>query len=443
MATNIGGARDKTAGRMARSGWLEPDTALGWAATSNIPAMFGAEKGTDLRRRALESKKETEKREQGRTQAQEMAERASALETERAEADRVLRSKRAIEADRAAREQARRSEVLAGASDRAAQEQIEMGLREDRRKCEERVATGDMSALERGTGALQLAERQKRAEAEERNRQAIRPLESERAIATASQDQAQQSVLELTRQREQAEARLERERQAGGGVPAIQAQTALDEITKSLAAATEQSAIATDKRLQTERAISAERIRGADEAMKRTQDEIDVRKSMIEAERDAYRTAEERFGLLPEAQQQQILSLKDRFDAKEDIGVKGMQLLAQYGTVNEQEALGAYARKRPKGTRFEKTFGQEEPQRIAAEQRKIAPLEVKVQANRDYRVQLEVNTDEVVDRLTATIAGLWRKQELLIDSKVAAGVEAVQRQQSDGASRRASSIPSR
>lgn len=79
--------------------------------------------------------------------------------------------------------------------------------------------------------------------------------------------------------------------------------------------------------------------RAADESIRRTEHEINMRKSMIEWERDQYRSLEVRFGLLPEVKQGYILNLKRRADNGEELAMYDMATLAQYGTAEEWRTL--------------------------------------------------------------------------------------------------------
>ena len=379
------------------------------------------------------SKKAADKAEKNRELGKDMKARHVEYEENRGEENRTIRAVAKRRSDQSVADMARRRRVAAVAGDRAIASRTRRAQEADRKRFEADVAGGGMSAFDKQRRGMQLTERERRAEADVRDRQAIRPLQEQRAIAKGGQRFATQSVLSLASQREQTEARLETAQGSRGhvGVPRIGAE--LKAIKQASAEANEQLATATRSRLDAERAIATIRIRAADESIRRTQDEIAMRKSAIERERDQYRTAEERFGLLSEGEQNQVLSLKKRFDQGQDVGVGGMKQLAQYGTIDEQEALGKYARDRTARTGFKAEFGKEEPGRIMQEQARIkqmqkemAGMEVKVDVGRDYRVKLETNIDATVERLSAVINAAVTRQENLINKKVAAGVAQLQ-----------------
>ena len=108
----------------------------------------------------------------------------------------------------------------------------------------------------------------------------------------------------------------------------------LQQVDQSDAESTQRLAADVQERLEAKRAT--------DERIRRTQEEIDIRKSMIKWLQDSLRTDEERFGLLSDQQQQVILGLKDRFDAGEDVGLEGRLWLAQFGTAEERRALNEF-----------------------------------------------------------------------------------------------------
>lgn len=236
---------------------------------------------------------------------------------------------------------------------------------------------------------------------------------------------AKESVLDLTRRREYAEADVAKADAGTDRNARVDADNKLAQITQTLAEANERSTSAAKDRLAVESAIATTRIRAADESIQRTQDEIAMRKSAIEQERDALRTSKERFGLLDEGQQKQIISLKKRFDAGQDIGIAGMKRLGQIGTIDEQEALGRYAIKRADEAGFDPAFAQEEEGRIRQQQKEMGALEVNVANQREYRLKVETNADKVAERLLPQVEQVMRDHDEQVDEKVAAGLSTI------------------
>ena len=442
MIGNVGGARDKTAQKMQESGWVDPDSMLGWGLQSNLPALWGGEKGTDLRKGALEKKERTDAAEKRLAMQRERS--AAAEERVRADAEksRALRAIDSARGDRAAVSSARQGGVTARRTDRAFDRQNQTALDAARKRFESAVAGGDMSQFDRQNRAIGLAARERQTQAAARDRDALRPLNEQRALAMDKQERAGSAVVGLMSQREQAEGRLATATDKDDIVAKNTARAEIAAINQDIAEASERSATAVQGLLDTERAISAEKIRAADESIRRTQDEISLRKSMIEQEQDALRTAEVRFGLLSEGQQQQILNLKDRFDQGQDVGVGGMKLLAQYGTVDEQEELEKYGRDRTAQTGFGARFAQEEPGRKEKRQQEIAGFELRLKDDREFKVTVEQDTDTIVDRLVDTINKELTRRGEIIQQQVEERYNERDEAAAQAASRRASAVGS-
>ena len=274
---------------------------------------------------------------------------------------------------------------------------------------------------------MELAEAERRAAEAAQNRQAIRPLESQQGEAIARQDRAGRVVAGLTGQRERAEAQWMAARESRNAGAVDEALTSMAAIDQSLAQSIEKQAAATQSRLEAERAIGAERLRAADQAIKRTEDEIALRKSMIEWERDQYRSAEERFGLLDQREQRKILALKRRQQAGEEMSIRELQILAPFSEA-DKEKLSAAARENARAMGFEQTHRAESEERVSRTRRVVDDLEVRLKDRRDVRVTVEQNTDLIVDQITALINEEMLRFEKIMTKGIQAGVKKVQEQ---------------
>ena len=317
--------------------------------------------------------------------------------------------------------------MVAKAQDRAAEDAARTANERARRQFEREKAAGGMSAAEQERRGMELAERERRAAEAAQNRQAIRPLESQQGEAIARQKRTGRVVAGLTGQKERAElaeveAIARHDRVAADEARALQAQ-----INQSLAQSIQQRTAAGRTWLEAEKAIGAERLRVADQAIKRTEDEIALRKSMLEREQDAYRSAEERFGLLDQREQRKILALKRRQQAGEEMSIRELQILAPFSEA-DKEKLSAAARENARAMGFEQTHRAESEERVSRTRRVVDDLEVRLKDRRDVRVTVEQKTDLIVDQITALINEEMLRFEKIMTKGIQAGVEKSQEQ---------------
>ena len=413
LVEKIGGAR-----------WNPFAQAIG---RGQVPGIPGVQFGKDQFAAEEAAKERTEQMEAERAAYEALTKAANESLQARFEADRKIAALDEAAAERAVATAQRRESVIAKAQDRAAEDAARTANERARRQFERDRAAGTMSAAEQERRGMELAEAERRAAEAAQNRQAIRPLESQQGEAIARQDRAGRVVAGLTGQRERAEAQWMAARESRNAGAVDEALTSMAAIDQSLAQSIEKQAAATQSRLEAERAIGAERLRAADQAIKRTEDEIALRKSMIEWERDQYRSAEERFGLLDQREQRKILALKRRQQAGEEMSIRELQILAPFSEA-DKEKLSAAARENARAMGFEQTHRAESEERVRRTRRVVDDLEVRLKDQRDVRVTVEQKTDLIVDQITALINEEMLRFEKIMTKGIQAGVKKVQEQ---------------
>lgn len=242
------------------------------------------------------------------------------------------------------------------------------------------------------------------------------------ALAKKADDLDQLSIVGVASLREQAEARLATAMRNDTGddqthAEVMAAAQAVDELNAAMAAMHDRLATNLQERLEGEKAISAERLRAADEAISKTQDELTMRQEFIKAERERLMSAQERFGQMTPEQQQRLIGLKRRADAGEELSMPDMQELERgIGTRGVSEMAGAAYRTNALRHGWAE-IAEPEERRLALDETVAQQLEVKLKDQRELRVTMERDDDKLAEKLAARIRDERDKRDEILIKK--------------------------
>lgn len=161
------------------------------------------------------------------------------------------------------------------------------------------------------------------------------------------------------------------------------------------------------QRLQAEQEIHRTQLQAAQDAEREDQRKLADVNQRIEAERNAMLSAQERFGLMTAEEQQGVLDITQRFrqgagnvDAEELRKIRGFS-----GAMDEQIAAEARRRAQAAG------FGQVQAgdvQRLRGLERERATIEATVKADATVIAKLEVDSRQVADQINQQINGQFK-----------------------------------
>lgn len=157
-----------------------------------------------------------------------------------------------------------------------------------------------------------------------------------------------------------------------------------------------------DKKRAAEQAAGAERLKAAQESLRITEQEAQVARSKADEAKASLLSAEERFGLMDQGEQERVKQNVKRLKAGESLSpdeLRGLQGLG-LGTVNE--SVGAEARRRAQEAGFNEISGDDQ-KRLTALDKAAKDLEVQVSDKRQVVVNVDRDTEKIVKEITSQV----------------------------------------
>jgi len=147
------------------------------------------------------------------------------------------------------------------------------------------------------------------------------------------------------------------------------------------------------KKQQTEREIAREKKTAAEDALRTSERELENQKRMVDAKRSSLMSAAERFGLMDEEQQQQILELSRRQKRGDNLTAEELRTLQGAGVESVDKSIAEEARRRAAAAGFNEIShtDQQQLRQMEEQQRK---LELVVQDKRDIVVNVQAMSEQ-------------------------------------------------
>lgn len=161
------------------------------------------------------------------------------------------------------------------------------------------------------------------------------------------------------------------------------------------------------ERLAVEREISNEQSRAAKEQLRTLEEQANVKDREIEKARAEAMSAAERFGLMTEVEQQNLIDARQRFQAGAgNVDVEELRKLRGFsGAMDEQ--IAAEARRRAAAAGFG-AFQGEDLRRIQQMEAERQQLEVRVKAQADVVARIDVDIEKTAKEINKQIDAQWR-----------------------------------
>lgn len=192
----------------------------------------------------------------------------------------------------------------------------------------------------------------------------------------------------------------------------------LQSAREAAAEAGQREIAAAQERLQVEQEITAEKIRAADESIARTEQEISLREQWIENERQRLMSAEERFGQLTTAEQQQVIGIAQRAEAGDkNLTVEEMQKLQRVGTREAKQLASDFFRQRAEAGGFSERFGGKERANIEEWAGEKSQLEVRLKDQREFKVSLERDDAKLADQLASQVEDILETRDAELEQR--------------------------
>jgi len=254
---------------------------------------------------------------------------------------------------------------------------------------------------EKAEKRLSIAQEQRKLnlELQKRDEAEINRLKSEQAAITS-----QQAAIEKEMESARMSALTPEQRRA-------ELVKQIGELEKNTTITTEQRGRAiidlSRQRLQAEQEIHRTQLQAAQDAEREDQRKLADVNQRIEAERNAMLSAQERFGLMTAEEQQGVLDITQRFrQGAGNVDVEELRKIRGFsGAMDEQIAAEARRRAQAAG------FGQVQAgdvQRLRGLERERATIEATVKADATVIAKLEVDSRQVADQINQQINGQFK-----------------------------------
>jgi len=346
--------------------------------------LWGQEGTGTLQRRAMEAEERTKRLEAERTRIGQQSELARAAEQER-------------QADLAALADAQRQRQMLSTASRPEFGGL-MAAGNERRSALE-ATRPDLYDTDEAKGSYALAQAQLQREL---------ALQQQQAAAQAGLDTArgQYGVESQSFTAAQEEARRAREQlaelQAGKGVTGQSAadRARLEETVAATAKAEEEAmsrlTAANDQRIRQEEQIAGIRQAAAENAIQKTQEEIALRDTLIEKDRQRLMTAAERIASMTKAEQEQYGQLIQKARGGGELSAEEFRRLGTVSTEETEKLRRDYAERMSAGFFQQFGVGDIERQRMERMQRERNELEVRLKDERKIAVDVQIDSERIV-----------------------------------------------
>ena len=256
-------------------------------------------------------------------------------------------------------------------------------------------------AAEKAEKRLSIAQEQRKMnlELQKRDEAEINRLKSEQAAITS-----QQAAIEKEMESDRMSALTPEQRRA-------ELVKQIGELEKNTTITAEQRGRAiidlSRQRLQAEQEIHRTQLQAAQDAEREDQRKLADVNQRIEAERNSMLSAQERFGLMTAEEQQGVLDITQRFrQGAGNVDVEELRKIRGFsGAMDEQIAAEARRRAQASG------FGQVQAgdvQRLRGLERERATIEATVKADATVIAKLEVDSRQVADQINQQINGQFK-----------------------------------
>jgi hypothetical protein len=446
MVTNVGGSRDWAAGKMSKSGWLDPGT-IGGSAFGGRMALFSGYSAVEhlatgdstyaRQRRAEAGQKAVTQNQQATAQREQEAEDARqqfGLESVR---DEQLAELGRGGRDRAVETRYRRAGLIPGrqvqlAAARGGVEDTQTALSRAQERYQElqrQSFRGLIGGQQVGEAGQDIASAQQQARvAQERQAKEAQQARLIRAQAVEQQSTAQKEAQAARSTLAGLEAKQSRYASIGimdgmTGPAATQAGKEnlqrIEQARQRAAEATERETAATRNRLQVEQQISQEKIKAAEISVQKAQEEIQYRQQIIDAARGRMESGQERFGQMNPVQQKRAIDLLKQAQTQGTAGMRLEQLaeLRRLGGLGDE--LGK-AEHLARGKEYLGTYGARYQEEITQAQAAKQKAEITLKDQRELKVNVERDDESIATRLAEEISATLKERDQILIGKVLA-----------------------
>jgi hypothetical protein len=446
MVTNVGGSRDWAAGKMSKSGWLDPGT-IGGSAFGGRMALFSGYSAVEhlatgdstyaRQRRAEAGQKAVTQNQQATAQREQEAEDAHqqfGLESVR---DEQLAELGRGGRDRAVETRYRRAGLIPGrqvqlAAARGGVEDTQTALSRAQERYQElqrQSFRGLIGGQQVGEAGQDIASAQQQARvAQERQAKEAQQARLIRAQAIEQQSTAQKEAQAARSTLAGLEAKQSRfkatglfDGQSGAGVTqAVQEnERQVEQARQRAAEATERETAATRNRLQVEQQISQEKIRAAETSVAKAKEEVQYHQQIADAARGRLQSGQERFGQMNPVEQKRAIDLMEQARTKGTAGMHPEQLAFLRGIGGDaEETVKAEYMKR--GEAFQEHFGTRDRGLLAQSQAAKQKAEIALKDQRELKVNVERDDESIATRLAEEISMTLKERDQILIGKVMA-----------------------
>jgi len=261
-----------------------------------------------------------------------------------------------------------------------------------------------------------------------------------RGMAGATYGVAQSMAAEASRQAEQARKALGGLQPGATAMDRAKLEAAAEAAAKAEQTATERMIGANQERLAQEERIRDVRLQSADESIAKTQEEIAMRQSLIDREKQRLMSAQERIAGMNEGEKAQYAELIQRARAGGELTSEEFRQLKTVGLEETDRLSREYAEKMSRGFLQQTGMGKEEADRISRLEKEKKAMEVTLKDQRDLRVNIERDDNALVQRIAEQIQKQMEERDRKLEQTLAQELEKAKNQNARAAAARQTSV---